>query len=421
VDSTREDIAKMWQKVSLLRGGPLVGKHFVPFGKSGDMGDSITAHIIHRQNAMLKSTKQRFLANLNDIDAIIEMETPETATFGHNGMFTPRGAFLSYKDDAGELIFSAIEATQTSGTYRLLFNDNIHAAVDMILTDIDEKLEAIGNWDDASVHYRYITMDDVEVSGKNAQAQGKSFWQEHYKLMSVTIPEVLDTNMFDRPHQRRPQTVHMSYSDITRSSGSPLTQSQNNSQDGASVDTTIASNVSRQETNDYDMNMITGLSLMKKRMEEIDNQREAFTTNQQRMDESISTVTSSVSKLPADILAVRIDMNITSDKLEKKVNEIIVLLATTQTPAMPSSPTRKVARGTNSSPVKHAALKKGHVEAFGGVVTQSKTQSPPASPAKKVNAETWANMRDEEVQEEYMHSIMNILMEVDSAEANGNQ
>jgi hypothetical protein len=71
VDSTREDIAKMWQKVSPLKGGPLVGKIFLPFGKSGDMGDSITTQIIHRQNAMLKSTKQRFLTNLNDIDAII--------------------------------------------------------------------------------------------------------------------------------------------------------------------------------------------------------------------------------------------------------------------------------------------------------------------------------------------------------------
>jgi hypothetical protein len=81
VDSTREDIAKMWQNFSPLRGGPLVGKHFVPFGNSGDMGDSITTKIVHRQNAMLKSTKQRVLTNLNDIDAIIEMETPKTATF----------------------------------------------------------------------------------------------------------------------------------------------------------------------------------------------------------------------------------------------------------------------------------------------------------------------------------------------------
>jgi hypothetical protein len=356
VDSTREDIAKMWQKVSPHRVAPLVGKHFVPFGKPGDMGDTITTQIIHRQNAMLKSIKQRVLTNLNDIDAVIEMETPATANFGHNSMFTLREAFLSYKDDAGEPIFSAIEATQTSGTYRLLFNDNKHEAVENILIEVDEKLDAIGNWNDASVHYRCITMNDVEVPGQNAQAQGNSLWQEHYKLMSGTIMEVVDTNKFDRPHQRRPQSFHMSYSDITRSSGSPLTtQSQNNSQDGASVDTTVVSNVSHQETNYSGMNMITGLSLIKKWMEEMDNQREAFTTKQQRMDESIGTVTSSVSKLLADILAVRIDMNIMSDKLDKKLNDIIALLATTQTPVVPSSPTRKVARGTNKSPVKHAA------------------------------------------------------------------
>jgi hypothetical protein len=139
------------------------------------------------------------------------------------------------------------------------------------------------------------------------------------------------------------------------------------------------------------------------------------------MDESISTVTSSVSKLLADILAVRIDMNIMSDKLEKKFNDIIALLATTQTPTIPSSPMIKVARGTNSSPVKQAAPKKAHVEAFGGVVTQRKNQSPPASPARKVNAETWANRCDEEAQEYYMHISVNILMEVDSDEADGSQ
>jgi hypothetical protein len=54
--SIQEGIAKMWQKVSLHKGAPLVGKHFVPFGKSGDIGDSFTTQIIHRQNAMLKST-----------------------------------------------------------------------------------------------------------------------------------------------------------------------------------------------------------------------------------------------------------------------------------------------------------------------------------------------------------------------------
>jgi hypothetical protein len=73
VATTHEDIAKIWKKVSTHRGGPLVGKHCAPFGKSGDMGDNITRQIIHRKNAMLKSTKQRVLANLNDIVTVIEM------------------------------------------------------------------------------------------------------------------------------------------------------------------------------------------------------------------------------------------------------------------------------------------------------------------------------------------------------------
>jgi hypothetical protein len=71
LDSTPEDISKMWQKVSLHKGSPLVGKHVVPFGISGDMGDSITTKIIHHQNAMLKSTNQRVLTNLKDIDTLI--------------------------------------------------------------------------------------------------------------------------------------------------------------------------------------------------------------------------------------------------------------------------------------------------------------------------------------------------------------
>jgi hypothetical protein len=77
--------------------------------------------------------------------------------------------------------------------------------------------------------------------------------------------------------------------------------------------------------------------------------------------------------------------------------------------------------GANSSHVKQASPKKGHVDAFGGVVTQRKTQSPPASPARKVNAETWTKICGEEAQEDYMHSSLNILMEVDSAQADGNQ
>jgi hypothetical protein len=85
VGTMREDIAMMWQKASIHRGGPLVGKQFVPFGKFGDMADDITTKHIHHQNAMLKTTKQRVVTNLNDVDMVIETEIWETANFGDIG------------------------------------------------------------------------------------------------------------------------------------------------------------------------------------------------------------------------------------------------------------------------------------------------------------------------------------------------
>jgi hypothetical protein len=166
------------------------------------MGDSITTQIIHRQNAMLKSTKQRVLTNLNDIDAIIEMENPETETFGNNGSFTLRDAFLSYKDDSGASIFSTIEATQTGGTYRFLFNENNCVSVDMILSDIDEKLEAIGNWDDATVPYRYITTDGV-VKLPQPQLRARTYTQKGQSALRATQVRAALSHAYAVTYQNR--------------------------------------------------------------------------------------------------------------------------------------------------------------------------------------------------------------------------
>jgi hypothetical protein len=99
--------------------------------------------------------------------------------------------------------------------------------------------------------------------------------------------------MFNHPAQRRSQNVQISYSDIMRGRESPVTtQAQHNTPDDAIVDTTIVSNLSRQDTTNMSgLSVVTGLSIMKKRMEEIDKQRDEFTTKQQRMDDSISSMT----------------------------------------------------------------------------------------------------------------------------------
>jgi hypothetical protein len=106
---------------------------------------------------------------------VIEMEISDTANFGDIGLLTLRGASLSYTDSSGDPIFSGIEATQTSVSHRLLFNEENIEVVDSILTDVDTKLNAIDNWEDGPVHYIYITLDDVEVAGQKVKGQGKSF------------------------------------------------------------------------------------------------------------------------------------------------------------------------------------------------------------------------------------------------------
>jgi hypothetical protein len=64
----RPEMAEKWQKLTAKNGGTLFGKIFIPFGKEGDIGDEIMTNIIQKQNNFLRSTKQRIVQNLNDID-----------------------------------------------------------------------------------------------------------------------------------------------------------------------------------------------------------------------------------------------------------------------------------------------------------------------------------------------------------------
>jgi hypothetical protein len=115
----REIIAQKWQVLNIRTGGSLFGKHFIPFGRSGDMDDEIMTQIINQQNTLLKQTKQRILQNLNYINEVIEMSLSEDIAFTTDSAFTIREAFTCYKDKQCGPLFTCIESTQTGGTYRL--------------------------------------------------------------------------------------------------------------------------------------------------------------------------------------------------------------------------------------------------------------------------------------------------------------
>jgi hypothetical protein len=186
----REIITQKWQRLNIRTGGSLFRKHLIPFGRSGDVCDAIMTQIIHQQNKLLKQTKQRILQNLKNINKVIEMPPSEDISFATDGAFTIREAFTCYKYKQGGPLFTSIESTQTGGTYRFLFNKKDAVEVDKALLGIDAKLESIGSWDESNVHYRYITGDEVTVTGIHPKPQGSDFWQNHYKKHVRQYPHI---------------------------------------------------------------------------------------------------------------------------------------------------------------------------------------------------------------------------------------
>jgi hypothetical protein len=71
----REELAQRWTNLSTKNGGSLASKFFIPFAKESTLGDSEMTHIIEQQNLYLRTTKQRIVRNLNDINDEINFET----------------------------------------------------------------------------------------------------------------------------------------------------------------------------------------------------------------------------------------------------------------------------------------------------------------------------------------------------------
>jgi predicted nucleic acid-binding Zn-ribbon protein len=68
--------------------------------------------------------------------------------------------------------------------------------------------------------------------------------------------------------------------------------------------------------------MISGLSNLKRKMEEIDRELAAFKIEQSKLEEEASTVACSPTKLTEDILGIRRDMTQMSTSLRSEIAEI---------------------------------------------------------------------------------------------------
>jgi uncharacterized coiled-coil DUF342 family protein len=72
--------------------------------------------------------------------------------------------------------------------------------------------------------------------------------------------------------------------------------------------------------------MILSLSTVRQRLADIDRERDTFNSKQRSMDDCISSVTASVSKLAKDVLGARNATNALNDRLMAQIQQLMAMV-----------------------------------------------------------------------------------------------
>jgi hypothetical protein len=328
----RAEMAEKWQKLTAKNGGTLFGKTFIPFGKEGDIGYEVMKNIIQQQNNFLRSTKQRIVQNLNDIDCPIDIisgsgEEIDAATI------PLRDVFYQYKDSEGKQMIEAIDKTNTGGTCRFLFHEKKTESIDNMLNDLDATLDEIGAWGECDVHYRYMTAYPIGVVGRVKKSTPTAFWTNHLSdFKSNGIPTEIDTQDLQYSTKKRYPWVKTSYSDIARGNIPATmtyttianTSAHGHEKNSMESGTGEGSNLPATQTDSP--GAITGLSNLKRKMAAIDLERGDFKVYQASLKEEVSKMTSSLKKMADDIIAVRQDMTNMSARFRSDMADLKQLI-----------------------------------------------------------------------------------------------
>jgi hypothetical protein len=198
---------------------------------------------------------------------------------------TLRDIFYQYKDDEGGQLFDAIEKINKGGTQRLLFHENKIEIFDNMLNNLDATLDTFGAWYDCDVHVRYLTSLPISVVGRVLKSTPTAFWAK--KLSAIkpnNIPAEIDTQELQYSTKKRAPWVRASYSDAAKgrnaaSNTSPtVANTSDQGQDNNSTESGIKYGSNQSVHPVIQQGTISGLSNLKRKMEEIDCERAAFKT-----------------------------------------------------------------------------------------------------------------------------------------------
>jgi hypothetical protein len=362
----REELAQRWSNLSTKNGGSLASNFLIPFGKKSTLEDSEMTHIIEQQNLYLQTTKQRIVRNLNEIDDEINFETHNDVNMEGSGT-TIREMFMKHLDNKGNALFHSMKHTNNSDVYQLLFDESNTDQVDTLLGTIDESLDAMGDWDNADSHYRYHSHEKVNIFRIQPRGEQSDFWKKHPAgFVKNPIPSVIDTSQLHQPPKGRKNSnrVQPSYSDIARGHGpnendsditgptAAETATQHTKQKPApSPGPQVSPTQQTGPASPSSKGAMSGLANVKRKLAEIDKEREKFIFSQQKIKDDVSEMTDSFTKMSGDMVNLRKDVSDLSESVGrqmKELKEMMSSLINSRTLSSRGSPKRKKGKSSGT-------------------------------------------------------------------------
>jgi hypothetical protein len=232
--------------------------------------------------------------------------------------------FMKHLDNKGNSLFHSMEHTNTSDVYMLLFDETNTDQVETLLATIENSLDALGDWDNAYTHYRFHSHKKVNIVSIQPRGKQYDFWKKHFAgFVKNSIPSIIDTShLYQPPKGRQNNRVQPSYSDIARGNGHPDNDSDVTSPTAAETATqqtrqrTATSPGPQVSTTQQDgpssppsEGAMSGLANMKRKLAEIDKEREKIINIQQKIMDDVSKMTDSFTKMSGDMVNLRKDLS----------------------------------------------------------------------------------------------------------------
>jgi hypothetical protein len=227
-----------------------------------------------------------------------------------------------------------------------------------MLEHIDDTLTSIGDWDECHTHFRYLPSMPISVVGRIPCTTQPAFWDNHISQFSTVIPIKISTEFLQQPKAKHAVWTKVSYSDAakgvqcqdtTATAVSSAQQAYHSSASKSNNDSnSSASKSGNSNKHEQSESEISGLSKLTRKLAEIDKERELYKIEQTKMEDEISTVKNSLSKLGDQMIEMRQDMTALSGSLRTELAEMKQILLGMSSKNTPS-PRRKIHRRAKES------------------------------------------------------------------------